>query len=330
MKKTSAQELRLGLFVILSTILFVVAVYLVGQKQNLFKKSFTISSYFQNVNGLQKGNNVRYSGVDIGTVQGIDMVNDSVIKVTMKIDEKIVSHINKNAQATIGSDGLVGNMIVNIIPGEGTEERISNGDVIQSFSRIGGDDILSTLNATSENLAILISNMMKVTNKLNHGEGTLGVLINDTIMAQNLKQVTYNLKTASAGASGSVNELNALIRSLRTNQETTLGVLINDTLSGQTLKNTLVNLENTSLELQTIAGNIDQLVTDISTSEGTFNYILHDTVLVESLEQTMKNINEGTAKFSEDMEALKHNFLFRGYFKKLEKEEAKAKKKKNP
>lgn len=329
MKKTRAQELRLGMFVILSTVIFIGAVYLLGQKQSLFKKSFTVSSYFQNVNGLQKGNNVRYSGVDIGTVQAIDMVNDSVIQVTMKIDEKIVGHINRKAIATIGSDGLVGNMIVNIIPGEGIAERIQNGDVIQSYSRIGADDILSTLNATSDNLAILISGMMKVTNKLNSGEGTLGVLLNDTIMAQNLKSVSYNLKEASLGASHSVKELNNLINSIKTNKESALGVLINDSLSGQTLKKTLVNLEATSKELEVITQNIDHLVTDISKSEGTFNYILHDTSLVESIKSTMKNINEGTTKFNEDMEALKHNFLFRGYFKKLEKEEAKAKKK-NP
>lgn len=329
MKKTRAQELRLGMFVILSTVIFIGAVYLLGQKQSLFKKSFTVSSYFQNVNGLQKGNNVRYSGVDIGTVQAIDMVNDSVIQVTMKIDEKIVGHINRKAIATIGSDGLVGNMIVNIIPGEGIAERIQNGDVIQSYSRIGADDILSTLNATSDNLAILISGMMKVTNKLNSGEGTLGVLLNDTIMAQNLKSVSYNLKEASLGASLSVKQLNNLINSIKTNKESALGVLINDSLSGQTLKKTLVNLEATSKELEEITQNIDHLVTDISKSEGTFNYILHDTSLVESIKSTMKNINEGTTKFNEDMEALKHNFLFRGYFKKLEKEEAKAKKK-NP
>lgn len=327
MKKTKSQELKLGLFVILSTIFFIAAVYLVGQKQSLFKKGFTISSYFQNVNGLQKGNNVRYSGVDIGTVQAIDMVSDSVIQVTMKIDEKIVVHINRNAVATIGSDGLVGNMIVNIIPGEGIAERIQNGDVIQSFSRMGADDILSTLNATSDNLAILISGMMKVTNKLNSGKGTLGVLLNDTIMAQNLKSVSYNLKEASLGTTNSVKELNSLIYSIRTDKESVLGVLINDTLSGNSLKKSLANLENTSSELETIAENIDQLVNNINSSEGTLNYILHDTTLVESLKSTMKNINEGTLKFNEDMEALKHNFLFRGYFRKLEKKEAKAKKK---
>ena len=90
MKNTSSQKLRLGLFVILGTVLFIVGVYLIGQRQNMFKKTFTISTYFQNVNGLQHGNNVRYSGIDIGTVKDITMVNDSTIKVEMAIDEKII------------------------------------------------------------------------------------------------------------------------------------------------------------------------------------------------------------------------------------------------
>ncbi|NNC70807.1 MAG: MCE family protein, partial [Flavobacteriaceae bacterium] len=148
MKTTSSQRLRLGIFVIIGTLLFVAAVYLIGQQQHLFKKTFTISSYFQNVNGLQKGNNVRYSGINIGTVSTIEMVNDSTIRVAMSIDEKIISHIKKDAIATIGSDGLVGNIIVNIVPGNGKLNSISNGDIIESYSKIGADDILSTLSVT--------------------------------------------------------------------------------------------------------------------------------------------------------------------------------------
>src|SRR5210317_807008 len=137
MKNTNSQKIRLGLFVIMGTILFITAVYLIGQKQNMFKKTFTINSYFQNVNGLQKGNNVRYSGINIGTVRTIEMVNDSSIKVAMNIEEKIITHIKKNAVATIGTDGLVGNMIVNIIPRKGSSQIISNGDIIESYSKIG-------------------------------------------------------------------------------------------------------------------------------------------------------------------------------------------------
>ena len=154
MKKTTNEKLKLGVFVIVGLLLFIVAIYLIGNRQNMFTKTFTISASFNNVNGLVLGNNVRYSGINVGTVTSIEMLNDSVIRVDMKIEEKMVQHIKKDAIATIGTDGLVGNMIVNIIPGEGKEPVISSGDIIKSYSKIGADDMLNTLSVTNENAAI--------------------------------------------------------------------------------------------------------------------------------------------------------------------------------
>ena len=329
MKNTSSQKLRLGGFVILGTILFIAGVYLIGQRQNMFKKTFTISAYFQNVNGLQNGNNVRYAGIDIGTVKGITMINDSTIKVEMNIQEKIITHIKKDAIATIGSDGLVGNMIVNIVPGKGTEAIISNGDIIETYSKIGADDILSTLSVSSENAAILTSDLLKITNAMIEGEGTLSLLLNDTIMARDLRQSITNLKVASRGATVSINELNGFIRDLKTNDKTVIGMLLNDSISGQKLKSVVTNLDASSLEIESVVRNINTVVNDFNRSEGTFNYIVKDSSLVNTIKATLQNINEGSDKFNQNMEALKHNFLTRGYFKKLERQEKRATKKQN-
>ena len=327
MKKTNSQKVRLGLFVIISTILFVVAVYLIGQRQNMFQKTFTISAYFQNVNGLQKGNNVRYSGINIGIVKGINMVNDSTIKVDMTIEEGILSHIKKNAIATIGSDGLVGNMIINIVPGQGVDDAISDGDIIQSYSKIGADDILSTLSVSSENAAILTSDLIKITNSMIKGKGTLALLLNDTIMSKELAQSVKNLNSASREATKTISEVHQIVSSLRTNDETVLGMLLNDTISGQNLKAIVKNLEATSFEMENVVTNINTVIDDFKSSDGAYNYVVRDTSLVNSLQSTLKNINEGTDKFNQNMEALKHNFLFRGYFRKLEKQEQKEMKK---
>ena len=323
MKKTSSQKVRLGLFVIISTILFVVAVYLIGQRQNMFQKTFTISAYFQNVNGLQKGNNVRYSGINIGTVKGINMVNDSTIKVDMNIEEGILSHIKKNAIATIGSDGLVGNMIINIVPGQGVDDVINDGDIIQSYSKIGADDILSTLSVSSENAAILTSDLIKITNSMIKGKGTLALLLNDTLMSKELAQSVKNLNSASREATKTISDVHAIVSSLKTNDETVLGMLLNDTISGQNLKAIVKNLEATSLEMENVVTNINSVIDDFKSSDGAYNYVVRDTSLVNSLQSTLKNINEGTDKFNQNMEALKHNFLFRGYFRKLERQEQK-------
>jgi len=330
MKNTNSQKLRLGIFVIIGTLLFIVGVYLIGQRQNMFKKTFGISAYFQNVNGLQNGNNVRYSGIDIGIVKDITMINDSTIKVEMTIDEKIITHIKKDAIATIGSDGLVGNMIINIVPGNGAEASISNGDTIESYSKIGADDILSTLSVSSENAAILTSDLLKITTAMLKGKGTVGLLLNDTIMAQDLKQSVTNLKIASRSATNTINELNTIITSLKTNDETVLGMLMNDTISGEKLKDIIGHLESSSIEVENVLSNINTAVDDFNSSDdGVYNYILKDTALVNSLKSTLKNINEGTDKFNQNMEALKHNFLTRGYFRKLERQEKREAKKEN-
>ena len=129
MIRTNHEKLKLGVFVIIGSLMFMGAIYLIGARQNMFAKTFSISANFNNVNGLLQGNNVRYSGINVGTVKTISMINDSTINVNMVIVEKMVKHIKKDAIATIGTDGLVGNMIVNIIPGEGNAPVISLGDI---------------------------------------------------------------------------------------------------------------------------------------------------------------------------------------------------------
>ena len=327
MKTTEGQKIRLGIFVLIGTLLFVMAVFFIGQRQNMFEKTFTINAYFQNVNGLQKGNNVRYSGIDIGTVKEISMINDSTIKVQMAIEEKIISHIKTDAIAAIGSDGLVGNMIVNIVPGKNLDATvINNDDTIESYSKIGPDDILSTLGSSSENIAILSSDLLKITNAILKGKGTIGVLLNDTLMAKDLKKSVSNLNNVSFNATQSIEEIKNLIEDIKSEDDTVLGLLINDTISGQKLKTVITKLETSSIEIETMVKNANTVVSDIQSNEGALNYVLNDSTLVNNLKSTLKNINEGTEKFNENMEALKHNFLTRGYFRKLERLEEKAKK----
>ena len=246
----------------------------------------------------------------------------------MNIEEEIITHIKKNAIATIGSDGLVGsNMIVNIVPRKGVAATISDGDIIESYSKIGADDILSTLSVSSENAAILTSDLIKITDAMIHGKGTLAVLLNDTIMSKELRQSVRNLTIASRNASNTIAEVNQIVRSLKTNDNTVLGMLLNDSISGQNLKSIVRNLEASSLEIENVAKNVDSLVADFRSGEGAYNYIVNDTAVVNSIRSTLKNVNEGTDKFNQNMEALKHNFFFRGYFRKLEKEKEKEAKK---
>lgn len=325
MKKTNSEKLKLGAFVTFGLLIFVVAVYFIGQSQNLFAKTFSISSNFTNVNGLIPGNNVRYSGINIGTVKRIQMINDTVINVEMSLEEKMMNHIKKDAIATIGSDGLVGNMIVNIIPGDQGNGRIEQGDVIKSFTKIGTNEMLNTLNTTNENAALLTSKLLNITNEITDGKGTLGMLIKDTIMAKNLVETVNYLKLTSIEANTTIKELNHVIKSVDL-ENSVAGVMFNDTVSANQLKNTIQNLEQSSKDMQLVLGNLNTSINQIKDGNGAINYLSTNEELVEQLRDIITSIDEGTDKFNENMEALKHNFLTRGYFRKLERAQKKAEK----
>ena len=325
MKKTAKEKLELGVFVIIGLLIFIVSIYFIGQRQNIFAKTFSISTNFNNVNGLINGNNVRYSGINVGTVKAITMINDSTINVVMVIEEKMINHIKKDAIATIGTDGLVGNIIVNIIPGDGINGLISSGDVIKSYTKIGTSDMLNTLSVTNENAALLTAKLLKIADAMADSKGTFGMLINDTIVSTNLKQTVKQLRIMSIEASRSMKELNSIISSINFNQSIA-GTLLNDSLQSVKMKNIIANLEDSSTEIKGVITNMDATITNVKEGEGALNYLSNDAEFVKSLKETIKNINEGTDKFNQNMEALKHNFLTRSYFRKLEREQKKSKK----
>ena len=322
MEKTTSEKIKLGLFVVLGTIVLVFGAYQIGNQENLFGETFTINAVFKNVSGLQKGNNVRYSGINIGTVNRIEMENDTAIRVSMLLQEKMRSHIKKNAIATIGTDGLVGSMVINIVPGAGNATLVQEDDEIASLSKIATADMLSTLSVTNENAALLTEDLLKVTASLNKGEGTLGRLLNDTVMGNDLKQTLTNLKFMSSEASATIAELNKIVQQFDT-QKSVAGVLLADSISGEKIRNVIGNLESSSIEIEKVAKDLNSVVGNIKDEKGAVNYLATDTLLVNQLQNTMKNVDQGMERFNENMEALKHNFLTRGYFKKQEKEQKK-------
>jgi len=322
MEKTASQKIRLGLFVIIGLLVFILAVYFIGDKQKMFGKTNHLEATFNNVNGLQLGNNVRYSGISVGTVRGIEMVNDTIIRVDMIIDKAIFPYIKKDAVATISSDGLVGNMIINILPGKGNEPSVEPGYEIRSYNRIRTDDMLNTLNVTNKNAAKLTANLLKLTDEIKDGKGSLGSLLNDTIMSRNLKETVHYLKLTTKGTSETVTKIDKLMASLD-NKNNVVGVL-KDTAVANKIKNMVTNLDQSTAEINTVIGNLNATILTIKEGKGAINYLANDPELVQKIDSTMTNINEASAKLNENMEALKHNFLFRGYFKKQEKEKAKA------
>ena len=322
MEKTASQKISLGLFVIIGLLIFILAVYFIGDKQKMFGKTNQLEAVFDNVNGLQLGNNVRYSGISVGTVRGITMINDTTIRVAMNIDKAIFPYIKKNAIAIIGSDGLVGNMIINIFPGKDDAPSVEPGDVISSQNRVRTDDLLNTLSVTNKNAANLTANLLKITDEIIKGKGTLGTLLNDSLISKDLRETMRYLKLTTKSASETVSKINKIVVSLD-NKNNVVGV-IKDTAVANNLKNTIANLEKSTNEINKVVTNLNATILDIKEGKGVINYLANDPKLVQKIDSTMTNLNAASIKLNEDLEAMKHSFLLRGYFKKQEKEKAKA------
>lgn len=317
----SSKKVRVGIFVVVGTIILVGALYFIGSRQHIFSSNIELYSVFDNVSGLQVGNNVRYSGINVGTVTKIEMTEVGKITVEMKVEEKSAHFIKKNAVATISSDGLVGSMVVNIVPGkEQQSDGVVRGDTIQSSKNIGIDDMLVTLDKTSADL-------LKITHQVLEGKGTIGTLISDTILAQNIQHTILELKKTSEGTGVAMAKINRIISKINYD-ESAASVILSDTAAANQIRSVFANLERSSNDINVITKNLDNYLTEIKEGKGALNHITQDETFVKEMDATMVQIKEASEKLNQNMEALQHNFLFRGYFRRLERQEIREAKQK--
>jgi phospholipid/cholesterol/gamma-HCH transport system substrate-binding protein len=319
MKKTDSQKFSLGLLMIIGAIIFTVLVYFIGSKQRLFGKTHHLYASFNFVSGLQTGNNVRYSGVNVGNVRRIEMVNDTTIVVEMIIDRKIFPFIRKDAIAAIGSDGLVGNMLVNLIPGSGNSAAVNDGDTLASFSKIQPEELLQTLSITNDNIVLLSDDLLKITRQITEGKGTIGMLLNDTSLATNIKESVVNIRLATEQLNSTIGRVDKVIAELQ-HPKNVLGIL-KDTVIPVKINAIVDDVAIAGKELNQTIDNINQTVNTIKDGEGALNYLVNDPDLVVQIDSIMQNLHLASRGLNQNMEALKHNFLFRRYFKKLEKQQ---------
>ena len=199
MKKNTSYKIRLGIFVSVGIAVFIIAIYFIGARQQLFRSTFHVSGVFKDVSGLQPGNNVRLSGINVGTVEDISIVSDTSIRVEILVDESTRRFIKKDAVAGIGSEGLMGNKVIILNPGTGGKKEIEDNDTVQTIQPISMDDIMVSLKSTIDNTSTITTSLSKITNNIQSGKGTIGRLLMDQSMARNFDSSIVNLKQGSEG-----------------------------------------------------------------------------------------------------------------------------------
>ncbi|MDB5284153.1 MAG: hypothetical protein JWO06_3228 [Bacteroidota bacterium] len=199
MKSNTGSKVRLGIFVTLGLGLFVAGVFYIGQKQRLFTSTFALKFLCGNVSGLQAGNNVRFSGINIGTVRSVRIVTDSTVQVEIIVDKATKKFIKKDAQASIGSEGLMGDKVVNINPGNPNQPEINADDFILCEGGNSIDEIMGQIKVVATNTAQITGDLAGIMDNIHQGRGTVGKLLMDTVFANNLDQTVVNVKKGAGG-----------------------------------------------------------------------------------------------------------------------------------
>ncbi|MBK8788299.1 MAG: MCE family protein [Chitinophagaceae bacterium] len=197
MKKESGFTWKLGMFVIIGLVLFIGTIYFVGKQKNLFGNTFHLKAQFKTVSGLKEGNNVRFSGINIGTVHGIELITDTSVLVDLVIKKDVQKFIKKDAVASIGSDGLMGDKVLTITPGNGNAETVGNNALIASKNAVEMADIMNSLKTSVDNAGIITGQLAEVSYKINNGNGALSKLISDDGFSNSLKGTLTNLQTST-------------------------------------------------------------------------------------------------------------------------------------
>lgn len=201
MKSNGALKWKLGIFIVVGLILLVLGLFFIGKQKNLFVSVFQLKAIFNNVSGLKVGNNVRFGGIAVGTVEGIQLVTDTSVLVNMSIKNEVRKFIKQDASASIGSDGLVGDRVVLISPGTSGKDVVKDNEILVSHAPVETEQILAGLKTSADNAAIITQQLAEVVYKVNHGHGIISRLLGDSSLGNNLNATMVNLKKGSAGLS---------------------------------------------------------------------------------------------------------------------------------
>jgi len=318
------RAITVGIFIFLALVIFIAGVLTLGGQNKTFADTFTVRAIFNDVNGLQAGNNVWLSGVKVGTIKKISFISNAQVEVAINIEEKYRQYIHKDSKAKIGSDGLIGNKIIVVYGGTPQSPIAQNGDVLGVDRALSMDDMLNTLQENNKNILAITTDFKEVSKGIAAGQGTLGKLLKDEGVVNQVESMLVSLQSTSRKADAMVADLAAYTARLQSKGSLT-NDLITDTVIFSRLRSTMAQVQQASVTANTLIEDLQKTSQRLNATDGAVGVLLNDAETATQLKETMRNLQSSTQKLDENMEALQHNFLLRGFFRRKAREEAKNK-----
>ncbi len=319
-----------GLFIFLGLIFLLAGILTIGNLHSTFSRKVAVTAIFDDVNGLQAGNNIWFSGVKVGTVKKLSFYGGSRVLVEMRLEEKSQQFIRKDAKAKISTDGLIGNKIIVIYGGTQAAAQVEDGDALGIENQTSTEEMMNVLQENNRNLLKITTDFKNVSSKIASGEGSLGKLIQDESLYRSMDATMASLKRSSNNAE----QLTAAVAdySSKLNKEGTLAnELVSDTVlfsqiqaSARQLQQTMVIATAAADYLKTTTISMSKAAENLNKKDSPAGVLLNDEQAAANLKGTLKNLESGSKKLDEDLRALQDNFLLRRYFKKKKKAEARG------
>lgn len=319
MNKETGKQFRLGILILAGLILLAGAVYMIGIRQNLFGETLKLEAYFKNVNGLQSGNNVRFGGTDAGTVESVEVLNDTAIRVVILLEERYGKFIRVDAVASIGTDGLMGNKLINIINKPGSDAAlVVDGSTIQSLQPVETDEMLRTLNETNTYVSDIALNLKNMTDRIGNNNSTIWKLLGDTVLSEVLDTTFRNFRQASKNIAVLSSELGQVVRDVN-NSKGLFGTIMHDTLMADQLKNVMLALTQSGDQINAFSTELAKLSAELGQGAGPLGAMLSDSTMTDELRTSITNLKTSSEALVETLEALKKSPLLKKYFEEPKK-----------
>jgi phospholipid/cholesterol/gamma-HCH transport system substrate-binding protein len=315
------KAITVGIFLALGVAIFLVGVFTLGGQQKSFEKSIHISAVFDDVSGLKKGNDVWFSGVKVGTISDVKFVGISQVDVKMRIDEKSQPYIHTNSAVHIGSDGLIGNKLIVIDGGSPQAPVVAEGDTLHAEKALSTDDMLKVLQKNNINLLAITTDFKTLTHNILQGKGTVGALLADSSMGMQLKASMRNLQAATASAAQLAVQLNQFGNKMNTKGGLADRILT-DTITFNRIKAAAAQLQQAANNASILTNNLNKASNKLNTTDNAIGVLLNDPKGAVQVQTTLNNLQASSIKLNEDLEAVQHNFLLKGFFKKKAKAKA--------
>lgn len=311
-----------GIFVLLAIIILVAGIFTLAGQQKRFISTISLHAVFDDVAGLKSGNNVWFSGVKVGTIKKIEFVGKSQVKVTMSVEESAQQYIRKDAVARISSESFIGNKNIVLEGGSPQAPPVNDGARIKAANPLDTDELIETLQKNNNNLVAITNDIKQLTSGLVKGQGTIGKLMKDSTLANDFESMVANLQRTSQNTVQASQSLNRFTTTLNRS-----GGLVNKALTDTTvysqLQRSMAQLEEATTAAAALTQNLKETSTRLNNEKNAVGVLLSDEEFARNLKNTMQNLETSSEKFDANMEALQSNILFRGFFKRQEKEEAK-------